>query len=709
MKTTKKILLSFLATGMVATLITLKIVNANDQEIYQEVEKEEVEYEEVEFEEIIEDTVFEEDTETKALKPAFPTSSRLLQNAIIEKYGIAIDLDDDKVISANEANMYTGDIIIDNTYDDILGGTVDGLESFANITNLSVTSNQLSGTINLSFNSLSSLNICSTNIYVQIPEEFYINNKNTLVSFNIQDAQVSNTSLLNELTQMNHLQSIGLVNTHQSGKIPDISNLTNLIILDLGFNDYSGELPSSIYNLVNLKTLQLQMNLNLSGNTTTGFENHPSISTLDVRETSITQEKPNVKQKLSYLFWPFNAAQDDFIEVEEETLFNLSKLIENETGINNYEPYSSFYIRQNQIKTMIDETLVNEPIVNAMFNKNKDNLTSNVDQNLIDNATIKVNQMLESPIKVRLLKQITLVNKMYTLKELVNSLFINELIKEEVNAKQVKDIEQQLQDANLVGGETSLEEELKVKIQKCKDQLANKSKTSVDAVFTDETKNDVKANTTVNDVMNIANAVKNYLDGINNEFKSLLITYLDKAIIIIEAKTQVEELFDNTTQGIKDHINQNSINRAQQAVDRLQSNLSVTLQQEIHKAQIMLDARIKVENLFNQDGSIKDSTIQTTIDTAQQAVDKVVNSKFKDCLLAMLNDAQQQLTNRNKTNIKVDDQKSQEIEDELQQEIDKKPKNVSKPIIDYSGSSIKNDDIVATSDTNKMIILNDDY
>jgi len=66
------------------------------------------------------------------------------------------------------------------------------------------------------------------------------------------------------LNQMNTLRGIHLESNAFRGPIPDLSNLTSLLKLNLGHSEFSGSIPESIRSLVSLQELKMHHN-KLSG------------------------------------------------------------------------------------------------------------------------------------------------------------------------------------------------------------------------------------------------------------------------------------------------------------------------------------------------------------------------------------------------------------------------------------------------------------
>ncbi|MBC1212487.1 hypothetical protein HB815_16295 [Listeria booriae] len=131
------------------------------------------------------------------------------------------------------------------------------------------------------------------------------------------------------------------------------------------------------------------------------------------------------------------------------------------------------------------------------------------------------------------------------------------------------------------------------------------------------------------------------------------------------AEKAVNELFQDdkpTTGAIKDTTNQDTIDAAQQLVDKVTDpTIKAALQKDLDKAQELLDAKLAAEkaakaavnDLFignNPANNIKDTTTQAAIDAAQAKVNAVTDPAVKAELQAQVDKAQAQINTRNPIN-----------------------------------------------------------
>ena len=150
------------------------------------------------------------------------------------------------------------------------------------VTELSLSSNQLSGEIppklaNLA--SLSSLELSNNQLSGEIPPE--LGNLANLVSLSLSGNQLSG-EIPPELANLASLSSLSLGNNQLSEEIPpELANLANLESLSLGSNQLSGEIPPELANLANLTSLWLD------GNQLTGCVPNSLSSRLDMHNSDL--------------------------------------------------------------------------------------------------------------------------------------------------------------------------------------------------------------------------------------------------------------------------------------------------------------------------------------------------------------------------------------------------------------------------------------
>ncbi|XP_028801039.1 protein STRUBBELIG-RECEPTOR FAMILY 3 isoform X2 [Neltuma alba] len=133
---------------------------------------------------------------------------------------------------------------------------------FSNITQLSLRGMNLGGELgsNLNFPSIIEIDLSNNHIGGPIPSTLPLTLRNLSLSSN-----QLNGSIPDALSSLTQLSDLSLSNNLLDGQIPDVfQQLTGLINIDLSANKLSGQLPLSLGNLSLLSTLHLQNN-ELSG------------------------------------------------------------------------------------------------------------------------------------------------------------------------------------------------------------------------------------------------------------------------------------------------------------------------------------------------------------------------------------------------------------------------------------------------------------
>ncbi|WP_299243963.1 immunoglobulin domain-containing protein [uncultured Aquimarina sp.] len=145
------------------------------------------------------------------------------------------------------------------------GGFPESILQLANIAKLSLSRNQLTGTIPPEISNLSKLtdlSISNNNMTGSIPSEIGL--LNDLSSLRISNTLI-NGSIPIELGNLTELVSLVIANTNVDGEIPsELGNLNKLITLSISGTNITGEIPSTFSNLTQLRTLSLGRN-NLNG------------------------------------------------------------------------------------------------------------------------------------------------------------------------------------------------------------------------------------------------------------------------------------------------------------------------------------------------------------------------------------------------------------------------------------------------------------
>ncbi|XP_057990661.1 receptor-like protein 9DC1 [Hevea brasiliensis] len=117
------------------------------------------------------------------------------------------------------------------------------------------------------------------------------------------DLSEINMSLVGSSSLMNlssSLTSLKLSECQLQGKFPDISHLSKLVLLDLSYNNFSGEIPSSLENFKQLDTLYLDNN-NLNGQIPSLLGSLKELSSLDLSYNNFNGEIPSSFENLKQL------------------------------------------------------------------------------------------------------------------------------------------------------------------------------------------------------------------------------------------------------------------------------------------------------------------------------------------------------------------------------------------------------------------------
>ena len=271
--------------------------------------------------------------------------------------------------------------------------------------------------------------------------------------------------------------------------------------------------------------------------------------------------------------------------------------------------------------------------VDTLLTEDGAGLAAGTDQEAIDEAQSVVDLLPEGTLKEELQAKIDKAQAMLDAKAAVADLFDETGVIKDTTTQATIDNAQALVD---VLPEGTLKEELQAEIDKA--QVMLDAKVAVEDLF-DET-GSIKETTTQTSIDNAQAFVDLLAEG---TLKTELQAEIDKAQAMLDAKLAVADLFDETGI-IKDTTTQTTIDNAQALVDALEEGtLKTELQAEVDKAQAMLDAKAAVADLFDETGTIKDTTTQATIDNAQALVDALEEGTLKTELQAEINKAQAML------------------------------------------------------------------
>ncbi|MGQ1889471.1 leucine-rich repeat domain-containing protein [Thermophagus sp. OGC60D27] len=189
------------------------------------------------------------------------------------------------------------------------------LTNLTELKKLNLSINDISGSIPSDIDKLTKLeelNLSWTDMTGEIPTA--ITNLSQLRNLNLSNNQFSGEIPAN-IGLLNQLENLNLFKTNLTGEIPaEIGNLTNLKFLDLSGNDLSGTVPPTINNLTSLNNMDLSSN-NLNG-TFPDISDISNLLTLDIGNNNFSDisSLSESLDQLKYVFLPNNYL--DFEDLE---------------------------------------------------------------------------------------------------------------------------------------------------------------------------------------------------------------------------------------------------------------------------------------------------------------------------------------------------------------------------------------------------------
>ncbi|MDQ0360717.1 toxin Cry1Ac domain D-VI-related protein [Breznakia pachnodae] len=284
--------------------------------------------------------------------------------------------------------------------------------------------------------------------------------------------------------------------------------------------------------------------------------------------------------------------------------------------------------------------------VSELLNEDGTDLATGITQKEIDDARTLVDGLTEGNLKDQLTEIVDTAQNILKAKEAVEDLFTDGSHIDIPDDLTQTDIDKAQELVNKVP-DGKLKDELQKDIDKAQDMLNARDK--VNNLFTDDTHTDIPDDLTQTGIDDAQKAVDKLPSG---DLKDELQKEIDKAQDMLDAKNKVDDLFtDGTHTDITDGLTQKDIDKAQDAVDKLPDGaLKDELQKEIDKAQDMLNAKDAVGDLLDKDGNLNSDVTQKDIDKAQELVNKLPDGDLKDELQAVIDEAQRQLDAQNKKN-----------------------------------------------------------
>lgn len=185
-----------------------------------------------------------------------------LYDAIYNKYGTAIDTDTDTFISVAEANNWRGETNVSRKLD-LTGlgvtGTVRGIDQFTNVLNITLTNNYLTGSID-AFSSMTSLQ------HLILANNYFTGNLDSLASMtslktlNMNGCSALSGVTLGFLSTMPNMADLQLYNCNIEGTLDPLVGLSSLRYIRLDANKLTGTIPSGLYSITTITYLNLAIN-----------------------------------------------------------------------------------------------------------------------------------------------------------------------------------------------------------------------------------------------------------------------------------------------------------------------------------------------------------------------------------------------------------------------------------------------------------------
>ena len=598
---------------------------------------------------------------------AFTEDSIPLHDAILSKYDSDfggtgnIDSNNDGYINKDEAAAYTGSISLDGMG---ISGTMNGIENFKNIGLLWLANNELTGSIPKEIGTMTSLTglfLNSNNLSGEVPKELenlglvsrlYLqsNNFTGVISFdfskliNLNDFRYHYTMIeMSDLTGANNLSILGV--TKATGV--NTSNLTGL------YMSGSKENNSSI--------------VYVSG--TIGFANWDNVTGYyEIKSGMNIQYRVGVKSLDSTIVWSSNVSISDSALMDNEgNLIIGANLTDVDIATGSVILPTGGTIITGEATYVFDKaTTVAETEIST-----EGNIT--IINNTTDGSTVSTSTTTIVKVPEGSEATISLDGDGGTVNAPAGSVVTNNDGSETYLSGEGTVKED--------GTITSSENTITVPTDKLNDVTINGSEVTFPAgIIVDDGSTSITYPGTI--IYDTDNNTLTYLpvDGLFNEDGTLkdevtqeditnsqdFVTGLGDSALKTELQSKVEDaqnqlnernaekavddLFE-TDGKIKDTVTQEDIDNAKDLVDNLNDGDKKTeLQDKLEDAQNQLNERNAekaVYDLFDKDGNIKDTVTQDDIKNAEDLVNKLPDGQLKDELNDKLKEAQKQLDERN--------------------------------------------------------------
>lgn len=739
---TKDFIKGLAVSTLIVGLAAPSIINGNEVEEVGTDEVEETTLENtLDFEGTIEtnDVIKVEDTLSKeSLVRGVPTDwaftdeSKPLNDAIIAVYGSRIDTNNDNYISISEANAYRGRLSLTSKG---ITGTLNGIENFINITQLSLQNNQLTGMIpeNIgNLKNLTSLSFQNNQLNGKIPES--INQITGLTSFlymynNIESSDLHNLKSLSTLgitraTNINLTETTSffvsgskeygdsmtrvagvqgfiswdtntgyyIINDRATYAVvlpvsgTDTMILSNYINLpEGGLMDNEGNiiLGATTSDIVDGKVILKNGGTVITGDVTYVFDDYSIIGEKDiVTEGNITSAK-NTTDGSTVAFGEIKTEARN--QNGETIVIDLSDSV----GKTTLQPGTVVKNNNGSITYIVDEaTMDNEGnIISAgtIITVPAEEVTKIVENsdgrhNLPENSTVTMEG--EDTLYPGTITFVTADGS-------VKYNPISDLVTPDGTGLSSNTDDKALSDAQSIVdriSEGKLKNQLQSIVDSAKDMIDAKNKT--EGLY--NSNGSLKDSVTSTIVQEVIDAINKLPEG---NFKTDLLEQAENAKNILNARDAVKDLFTTDGTDLATGVTQEDINSAKELVNALPNGPDKeSLLDDIEYAQNLLDqqetAKDAVDNLFNEDKTDLGTGVgQKEIDAAQKELDKLSNGSMKDELQKEVDLAQDMLNAKNKTSNLFDSEGNIKTEvtqteiDEAQEAVNKLPNGVLKDLL----------------------------
>uniref|UniRef100_A0A453NDJ2 Uncharacterized protein n=2 Tax=Aegilops tauschii subsp. strangulata TaxID=200361 RepID=A0A453NDJ2_AEGTS len=168
-------------------------------------------------------------------------------------------------------------------------------------------------------------------------------------------------TLPDELFKVTSLEHLSLPNNWLEGALDDISKLINLVTLDLGGNELSGNIPESIGGLKRLEELHLEHN-SMSGELPAALSNCTNLVTIDLKANQFSGELTKVNFVSLSNLKKLDLLSNNFTGTVPESIYSCSKLTALRLSYNPFHGQLSEKI--GNLKSLLFLSLANNSLTN---------------------------------------------------------------------------------------------------------------------------------------------------------------------------------------------------------------------------------------------------------------------------------------------------------------------------------------------------------